>query len=287
MSGSGVDLFGKFKSSPEEFMFFLGAGFSSGIGLPSGRELAESLAKKYKEEVQGLDDVISSLLGKGVNRKEICEAIKEEFNKKESIVKESSLLGLFHMVIGYVVEELDRRNSSGRVSIATTNWDETLTSFLGEKVEVLYPGKVSGTTGKRVTVYHLHGSINDCGSMILTREEKEAVRGDAQHGSFQNLTDKFNVLMDRLKDDVNEHVVIFIGYSMADDDILSIYINSRKKATAVGEDYIIVKDEESKERIEGILADKGLKEAAKVVVMDSLEFLQELARDMGLVLDDR
>ena len=287
MSGSGVDLFGDFKSSPEEFMFFLGAGFSSGIGLPSGRELAESLAKNYKEEVQGLDDVISSLLKKGVNRKEICEAIKEEFNKKESIVKESSLLGLFHTVIGYVVEELDRRNSSGRVSIATTNWDETLTSFLGEKVEVIYPGKVSGTTGKRVTVYHLHGSINDCGSMILTREEKEAVRGDGENGPFQNLTDKFNVLMDRLKADVNERRVIFIGYSMADDDILSIYINSRKRVVSSGEDYIIVKDEESKKRIEGILADKGLKEAAKVVVMDSLEFLQELARDMGLVLDDR
>ncbi|MFP3298030.1 MAG: SIR2 family protein [Thermocladium sp.] len=287
MSGSGVDLFGKFKSSPEKFMFFLGAGFSSGIGLPSGRELAESLAKRYKEEVQGLDDVISSLLKKGVNREEICEAIKEEFNKKKSIVKESSLLGLFHTVIGYVVEELDRRNSSGRVSIATTNWDETLTSFLGEKVEVIYPGKVSGTTGKRVTVYHLHGSINDCGSMILTREEKEAVRGDGENGPFQNLTDKFNVLMDRLKADVNERRVIFIGYSMADDDILSIYINSRKRVASSGEDYIIVKGEESKERIEGILADKGLKEAAKVVVMDSLEFLQELARVMGLVLDDR
>jgi hypothetical protein len=222
-----------------------------------------------------------------VNREEICEAIKEEFNKKESIVKESSLLGLFHMVLGYVVEELARRNSSGRVSIATTNWDETLTSFLGEKVEVIYPGKVPGTTGKRVTVYHLHGSIKDCGSMILTGEEKKAVRGDAQDGSFKHLIDKFNVLMDELKADVNKHRVIFIGYSMADDDILSIYINSREKATAVGEDYIIVKDEESKERIEGILAGKGLKEAAKVGVMDSLEFLQKLARDMGLVVDDR
>ena len=287
--GWGVeDLFGEFKSRPEGFMFFLGAGFSSGIGLPSGRELAESLAKKYGlEEVQGLDDVISSLLKKGVNREEICEAIKEEFNKKESIVKESSLLGLFHMVLGYVVEELARRNSSGRVSIATTNWDETLTSFLGEKVEVIYPGKVPGTTGKRVTVYHLHGSIKDCGSMILTGEEKKAVRGDAQDGSFKHLIDKFNVLMDELKADVNKHRVIFIGYSMADDDILSIYINSREKATAVGEDYIIVKDEESKERIEGILAGKGLKEAAKVGVMDSLEFLQKLARDMGLVVDDR
>jgi hypothetical protein len=49
--GWGVeDLFEEFKSRPEGFMFFLGAGFSSGIGLPSGRELAESLAKRYRLE---------------------------------------------------------------------------------------------------------------------------------------------------------------------------------------------------------------------------------------------
>jgi len=280
------DLFGDFESGPEGFIFFLGAGFSSGIGLPSGRELAESLAKRYGEEVQGLDDVISSLLGKGVNREEICKAIKDEFNNKESTIKESMLLGLFNMVIGHVTEELDRRNSSGWVSIATTNWDETLTSFLGKKVEVIYPGKVLRATGKRVIAYHLHGSIKDCGSLILTKEEKKALRDDGENGPFQNLTDKFNVLMDRLKADVNERRVIFIGYSMADDDILSIYINSRKRVASSGEDYIIVKDEESKGRIEGILAGKGLKEAAKVVVMDSLEFLEELARYMHLVLDD-
>jgi hypothetical protein len=184
------DLLKDFVSRPEEFMFFLGAGFSKGIGLPSGQELALSLAKKYGEEkMQGaLDDVIESLLKKGVDRKKICEAIKEEFNKRESAIEkefkrnEYNFLGIFFRIINQVVQKLEREKSLHQVIIATTNWDDTM-KFFGRKVLSIYSGnqvsKSREMAGRRIIVYHLHGSIEDYDSMILTKEEKNRVSGDS------------------------------------------------------------------------------------------------------------
>jgi hypothetical protein len=283
--GKGVeDLLKDFILRPEEFMFFLGAGFSKEIGLPSGQELAESLAKKYGEEkIQGaLDDVIESLLKKGVDRKKICEAIKEEFNKRESAIEkelprnEYNFLGIFFRIINQVVQKIERENSLHQVIIATTNWDDTMKFFkkkFKRKVLSIYSEnqvKSREMVGGRIVVYHLHGSIEDCNSMILTKEEKSRVSEDTE-------------LWRSFTADVDKHRVIFIGYSMADEDILNIYIKSRKN---VGElkDYIIVNDDESKERIERKLKENKLENIATVVIINSLKFLEELARSMGLSL---
>jgi|GEM_PF-1013687 hypothetical protein len=268
-----------FELRPEEFMFFLGAGFSKEIGLPGGQELAEFLAKKYGEEkAQGeLDDVIASLLGKGVKRKDICEAIEEVFNKRELPGNEYNFLGIFFRIIDQVVQRLERENSLRQVIIATTNWDKTLTNFFGERVLSIYSGnqvsKSRDMAGRRILVYHLHGSIEDCDSMILTKEEKSRVSGDTP-------------LWHSFTADVDKHRVIFIGYSMADEDILDIYIKSRKGATIKEKDYIIVNDEGSRKRIEGMLAENGLDRIANVVIMDSFEFLKELAKSIGLVVEE-
>ena len=48
-----------FKNHPGQFMFFLGAGFSSEIGLPIGKELADMLKKSFEEKgflQKGADD---------------------------------------------------------------------------------------------------------------------------------------------------------------------------------------------------------------------------------------
>jgi polyhydroxyalkanoate synthesis regulator phasin len=279
MGGVIKDILKDFALRPEEFMFFLGAGFSKEIGLPSEQELAESLAKKYgKEKIQGaLDDVIESLLKKGVNRKKICEAIKEEFNKSELPRNEYNFLGIFFRIINQVVQKLERKNSPHQVIIATTNWDETLTKIFGRKVLSIYSrnqvSKSREMTSRRIIVYHLHGSIEDCNSMILTKEDKNRVSEDT-------------VMWQSFMADVNKHRVIFIGCSTADEDILGIYMKSRKGATInEKKDYIIVSDEGSKRRIEDMLAKNGLDGIANVVVMDSFEFLKELARSMGLVIE--
>jgi uncharacterized protein YoxC/energy-coupling factor transporter ATP-binding protein EcfA2 len=292
------DLLKDFVLRPEEFMFFLGAGFSKEIGLPSEQELAESLAKKYGEEkIQGaLDDVIESLLKKKVDRGEICKAIKEEFNKRESAIEkelprnEYNFLGIFFRIINQVARKLERENSPHQVIIATTNWDDTMKFFekkFKRKVLSIYSEnqvKSRETASRRIIVYHLYGSIEDCNSMILTKEEKSKVSENKEEKSkVSGDTDPWQ----SFTADVDKHRVIFIGCSTADEDILGIYMKSRKGATInEKKDYIIVNDEGSRRRIEDMLAKNNLDGIANVVVMDSFGFLKELAKSVGLLVEE-
>ncbi|MFP3300719.1 MAG: SIR2 family protein, partial [Thermoplasmatales archaeon] len=275
----------EFKKEPQNFMFFLGAGFSKKIGLPSGAELAEILEMEFKEKVEedlkeskkiDLDNLIALLLKKGVLKNEICEIIKKNLDMNADasrIASERTFLGLFFRIINEGV--LKRNQDSVKISIATTNWDETLLKIFGDKAASIYSrnevNERLNIPNRGIVIYHLHGSIEDCDSMKLTSEEKGKINEDS-------------VMWTSFKHDVNTKRVIFIGYSFRDENIFSIYRNLRKGSDfREYKDYIIVNGEESKERIEAQLRENNIEEAASVIVMDSFNFLIKLADSMGLV----
>jgi len=274
-----------FKNEPEEFMFFLGAGFSKKIGLPGGPELAEILEMEFKEKLEedlkeskkiDLDNLIGLLLERGVPRDKVCEIIKKNLDMEvdaSKIASERSFLGLFFRIISEGV--LKKNQDSVKISIATTNWDETLSKLFGYKAASIYSGNEMNERlnipGRRIVIYHLHGSIEDYNSLILTREEKDKIN-------------KNSVMWNSFEDDVGTKRVIFIGYSFGDENIFSVYRNSRKGLDfREYKDYIIVNDEESKERIEAELRKNNIEGSADVIIMDSLNFLTRLADSMGLI----
>jgi tetratricopeptide (TPR) repeat protein len=274
-------------SKPENFMFFLGAGFSNEIGLPTASDLGKILEGKFKErgiiteelqenEKKDLDKLIGLLLNKGVGREEICEVIKKELVIKKDILKvrsEKNFLGLFYRIINEGIFRKSREPI--QINIVTTNWDEALSKVFGEGALSIFSGnEVRGRLnipGRKIVIYHLYGSIMDYNSMVLTKEEKSKIE------------ERDTVLWNSFKAEVDKHRILFIGYGSVDEDILNIYIKSRKN---VGElkDYIIVNDEESKKKIESKLKENNLKNIATVIIINSLKFLEELARSMGLSL---
>lgn len=273
-------------SKPENFMFFLGAGFSNEIGLPTASDLGKILEKEFKErgiiteELQenekDLDKLIGLLLNKGVKRKDICEVIEKELQIKKDVLKvrsEKNFLGLFYRIINEGIFRKSREPI--QINIATTNWDEALSKVFGEEPLSIFSGNEVrerlNIPSRKIVIYHLHGSIKDCDSMVLTEEEKSEIK------------ERDAVLWNSFKAEVDKHRILFIGYGLADEDILNIYIKSRKN---VGElkDYIIVNDDESKERIERKLKENKLENIATVIIINSLKFLEELARSMGLSL---
>ena len=274
-------------SKPENFMFFLGAGFSNEIGLPTASDLGKILEKEFKErgiiteelqenEKKDLDKLIGLLRNKGVKKKNICEVIEKELQIKKDILKvrsEKNFLGLFYRIINEGIFRKSREPI--QINIATTNWDEALSKVFGEEPLSIFSGNEVrerlNIPSRKIVIYHLHGSIKDCDSMVLTEEEKSEIK------------ERDAVLWNSFKAEVDKHRILFIGYGLADEDILNIYIKSRKN---VGElkDYIIVNDDESKERIERKLKENKLENIATVIIINSLKFLEELARSMGLSL---
>jgi len=179
-----------FKDKPQNFMFFLGAGFSKKIGLPGGAELVEILEMEFKEKVEedleeskkmDLDNLIGLLLKKGVSRDEICEIIKKNLDMKvdaSKIASERTFLGLFFRIINEGV--LKKNQDSVKISIATTNWDETLSKLFGDRAASIYSGNEVNERlnipSRGIVIYHLHGSIENYNSLILTREEKDKIK---------------------------------------------------------------------------------------------------------------
>jgi len=275
----------EFKKEPQNFMFFLGAGFSKKIGLPSGAELAEILEMEFKEKVKedlkeskkmDLDNIISLLLKKGVPKDEICEIIKKNLDievDSSKIASERTFLGLFFRILNEGF--LERNQDSFKISIATTNWDETLSKIFGNKAASIYSrnevNERLNIPNRGIVIYHLHGSIKDYDSMLLTREEKNKINENS-------------VMWNSFKGEVSTKRVIFIGYSFGDENIFSIYKNLRKgSGFREYKDYIIVNHEESKERIEAKLRENNIEGTANVIIIDSLNFLIKLADSMGLV----
>jgi len=275
-----------FKKHPGQFMFFLGAGFSSEIGLPIGKELADMLKKSFEEkgslqkgaddtEEMGLDSLITLLLNKGISRDVICAEIKKILEGKRNPATNISgedFFGLFYKII---TEAVDKSQTPGQICIATTNWDEALSEVFGDKALSIYSGnevvKRKEIESKRIVIYQLHGSIKDCKSLLLTNEDKSQIK------------EKERILWDSFKADADKRRIIFIGYSLSDEDILDVYFKARTGLENIREkDFIIVNREESKKEIEERLSKNNLKDVADVRVLNAFNFLIEMKESMGL-----
>jgi len=284
------DLIDDFKKHPEQYMFFLGAGFSSEIGLPVGKELADMLKKSFEEkgflqkgaddaEEIRLDSLISLLLNKGISRNVICAEIKRILEGKRNPATNISMedfFGLFYNIITKAAQSLDESQTPGQICIATTNWDTALSEVFGDKAISIYSGnevvKRKEIESKRIVIYQLYGSIIDCKSLLLTNEDKRQIK------------EKGGILWDSFKADADKRRIILIGYSLSDEDILDVYFKARTGLENIKEkDFIIVNSEKSKEEIEKRLSENNLQDIADVRVLNAFNFLIEMKESMGLV----
>jgi len=284
------DLIDDFKKHPEQYMFFLGAGFSSEIGLPVGKELADMLKKSFEEkgflqkgaddtEGMGLDSLISLLLNKGISKDDICAEIKRILEGKRNPATNISMedfFGLFYNIITKAAQSLDESQTPGQICIATTNWDTALSEVFGDKAISIYSGnevvKRKEIESKRIVIYQLYGSIIDCKSLLLTNEDKRQIK------------EKGGILWDSFKADADKRRIILIGYSLSDEDILDVYFKARTGLENIKEkDFIIVNSEKSKEEIEKRLSENNLQDIADVRVLNAFNFLIEMKESMGLV----
>jgi hypothetical protein len=211
---------------------FVGSGFSQRyIGIPSWRELlsifcdrikpfkyylaksnndlptASSLmADDFFEMAWASDEFRSELENLDIRSK--SDVIKFYISKYVSDLYEKRLVEELHPV------EIQKLESLSVDSIITTNWDCFLEDlFQGYTTYVGQEELVSSNPHGIGEIYKIHGCVSRPSSMVLTKED---------YFEFQK---KYAYLAAKLATFLVEHPIVFVGYSLQDENVKQIVEN--------------------------------------------------------------
>jgi hypothetical protein len=176
-------------------VFWVGAGFSSYAGYPSGMEFT-----KYLQHILGIQEneeqALSVVSEKFKNREELLNVLKSVYGKEpehDEIHKSLSLLP--H--IPYII---------------TTNYDMLFERAYGDKIHSIAEECELPTTAgisQKTFIYKIHGDISHLDRIIITSE-------DYQH------FDEDSILWGKIKTILAEFSVVFIGYSLKDRNVRTL-----------------------------------------------------------------
>jgi hypothetical protein len=95
--------------------------------------------------------------------------------------------------------------------IITTNWDNLLEELFQDfEVFVGQKGLLNSTVQGIAEIYKIHGSVSDFNTLVLTGED------------YEDFNDKNLYLVAKLLTIIIEHPIIFLGYSISDENIRQI-----------------------------------------------------------------
>lgn len=220
--------FSRTKSSP---FLFVGSGFSRRyLGLEDWKGLLQKFSNGLKDfeyymaSADGYLPRVAELLAKDFNDhwwKSV--EYKESRNKNKSKIKDNTSALRFE-ICGYLDElstksfadtnyqdEISLLSSLNVDGIITTNWDSFLERlfpdykiFIGQS-ELLFSNPQS-----IAEIYKIHGSITKPSSLVLTSKD------------YELFNEKNPYLAAKLITLFVEHPIVFIGYSLSDDNIISL-----------------------------------------------------------------
>lgn len=225
---------------------FMGTGLSIRyLGAQSWEGLLRDLARKTRQNEYAFEQFRESAKAEVANEKnvlfpKIASLIEREFNQiwlsnseyahKRTIYKHCIQQGISPMKIeisdylreltllnsqnAFLVEEINSLRKIGEKSISgiiTTNYDNLLenifseyTSYIGQSQLIFSP--IQGIA----EIYKIHGCCSEPGTIIINEDD------------YQNFNDHNAYLSAKLLTIFLEHPVIFIGYSLNDDNIRKI-----------------------------------------------------------------
>lgn len=198
----------------EDVVLFIGSGFSLKAGAPSVQNIINTILE------EGGDTFAKDNLGKPLI--DVSEAFVEQCNSRNDLI---SLLGkLFQFTVGDTKDQSLLRNIPHFRTIFTTNYDTLLEASFPENERSVITSNAgcSYACDKRIRIYKIHGDIttlNNPDGIIITNS-------DYKH--YFNPGKNYDLIWNLLKQTFVEKHVLFIGYSLEDDNILEIIKNVRK-----------------------------------------------------------
>ncbi len=96
------------------------------------------------------------------------------------------------------------------VRVVTTNYDKLLEEIVGRDCLTISPGRPVPRSDARVKVYHVHGSVDVPGKMIVTADD------------YFNFMHSESYFSRKLSTALHENTVVILGYSLGDTNLKSI-----------------------------------------------------------------
>lgn len=175
-------------------------------------EIASELVEYYRDyawENRGNDDLFPPEL--------FTSRSKSIFLKHKIASILNGLMDNFDFDIHECREEIELIRKLNPQAIITTNYD-TLLEKLFPKYEPIVGQQVIRTT-KSTNIGHIlkiHGSVDDCKDIVIEKQD------------YKNFFDKQIYLIAKLFTYFMEHPIVFIGYSLSDENIQKILYNVKQ-----------------------------------------------------------
>lgn len=190
----------------EEVSLFVGSGFSIEASAPSVSQLKELILNDFDDEdlkSQHIDDGLAELSNFYVN--------------EQCVGSRNQLISLLKKAFEFTPSCMDDHEMLARIphfsKIFTTNYDTLLeSSYQQNEINVVRTDKDCTYLEKPVSIFKVHGDFTDPDSVIITSDDYEKFKG-----SWPN-----QAMWDLVKTEFLTKNILFIGYSLEDDNILQL-----------------------------------------------------------------
>lgn len=197
----------------ESVSLFIGAGFSREACAPS----VSNLRKAILEEISGEEQ-------KQLHKNDGLADVANYFVEEECLGSRNRLMTILHQKFDFMPKCMEDHNLLARIPhfkhIFTTNYDTLLEdSYPKSDVQVIRNDKDCAYQNKPFTVFKVHGDFTDPDSVVITSDD------------YKKFFKKKNnpIMWGKVKDEFASKSILFIGYSLEDENILAI-IESVSKA---------------------------------------------------------
>ena len=219
----------------ERVVLFLGSGFSLKASAPSASAICEALKSKLtKEEQDSLNgnqlDYVSNEFEQMRDRDTLIQTLKEAFTfAPKDLCNQVVLTQIPHFQ-----------------TIITTNYDTLLEDTYGNDCVVVRSAQdCTNLPNDKVRIYKIHGDFSNTDNLIVTKNDYRKYFAESSDNSLWRLVQSLLLTKD----------VLFIGYSLEDDNVFTILESIQKDTNQHKENIYLISPSVTKskqKRLEGL-----------------------------------
>lgn len=219
----------------ERVVLFLGSGFSLKASAPSASAICEALKSKLtKEEQDSLNgnqlDYVSNEFEQMRDRDTLIQTLKEAFTfTPKDLCNQVALTQIPHFQ-----------------TIITTNYDTLLEDTYGDDCVVVRSAQdCTDLPNDKVRIYKIHGDFSNTDNLIVTKNDYRKYFAESSDNSLWRLVQSLLLTKD----------VLFIGYSLEDDNVFTILESIQKDTNQHKENIYLISPSVTKskqKRLEGL-----------------------------------